>query len=186
MSIKYDIANTDETLQQILALQKKNLERSISSDELQQEGFVTVDHDFALLKAMNHPYPHVIAQSEGKVIGYTLVMLRTLEKRIPVLIPMFEKINGLSYRGQNLQASSYFIMGQVCIDKAFRGQGIFQKLYLKLKEEMQDDFQYCITEVAVRNPRSMRAHQKVGFENLLQYKDENNEEWVILIWPLQT
>ncbi len=179
-----DTANTKEDLLQILALQEENLEKSISSSELKDQGFVTVHHDFDLLQEMNAPFPHVIARANDKVVGYTLVMLRKMADRIPVLIPMFEKINQLSYQGQALSSAQYFIMGQVCIDKDFRGKGLFSALYHKLGREMRADFQFCITEVAVRNPRSMRAHQKIGFKPLFQYKDDDSEEWVILIWVL--
>jgi hypothetical protein len=183
MSLEYSTADSIKDLQQILSLQQQNLERYISSEELRQEGFVTVHHDFELLEEMNKPHPHIIAKSDEVVVGYTLVMLRQMAQRIPILIPMFDKINRLQYKDQALKDATYFIMGQVCISKSFRGKGVFANLYQKLKEEMRPHFQFCITEVAVRNPRSMRAHEKIGFKRLYQYSG-GHEEWVILIWEL--
>ena len=38
-----------------------------------------------------------------------------------------------------------------------------------------------MTEVSVRNPRSLRAHHRVGFEELDRYRDAT-DEWVLLTW----
>jgi len=67
----YGVAKSDKDLFEILALQKANLPANISFKEANSEGFVTVNHNFDLLKKMNSPFPHIIATSENKVIGYT-------------------------------------------------------------------------------------------------------------------
>jgi len=98
--LEYGIAQTDQDLEQILALQKANLPSAVSETEAKIEGFVTVDHHFDLLKQMNSPYPHIIAKAAGIVVGYALVMLRSLSKDIPVLIPMFKEINQINYQSK--------------------------------------------------------------------------------------
>ena len=40
-------------LEQILDLQQRNLPKNISQEEREKEGFVTVEHDLDLLRAMN-------------------------------------------------------------------------------------------------------------------------------------
>ena len=180
--IEYSTVTTEKELQQILNLQRKNLENALVKEDVQSQGFVTVRHDFAILSAMNTPYPHIIAKEEEELVGYTLVMLRSFGQEIPVLIPMFEKINALYYKGKLLQEETYFVMGQVCIDRAYRGQGLFTGMYHKMREEMADKFSYIITEVATRNTRSMAAHRKVGFETILEYGSEQEEEWAIVLW----
>ncbi len=179
--IHYTTANTTNDLQQILELQKSNLPISISTDERKAEGFVTVQHDIAILTAMNRPHPHIIAKDGDSVVGYTLVMLRSFDTHIPVLVPMFEQINGIAYKGEHLEAVNYFVMGQVCIQKNYRSKGIFKGLYNALKNQMSPHFKYVITEVSSRNPRSIRAHEKVGFQTILTYQTQL-EEWLILLW----
>lgn len=44
--ITYKQAQTDDELHEILKLQRKNLSKNLSEKELQEEGFVTVEHDF--------------------------------------------------------------------------------------------------------------------------------------------
>ena len=179
--IEYTVAKTRGDLQQILVLQSTNLPVNISTEEAKDQGFVTVHHHYDLLESMNQPHPHIIAKAEGQVVGYTLVMLPEFGRRIPVLLPMFDKINQLIYEGIPLRESGYFVMGQVCVAKAFRGKGVFAGLYQKMKEKMSIHFKYILTEIATRNTRSMRAHQKVGFKTIHCYKTDS-EEWAIVLW----
>ena len=175
-------STTTKDLEQILVLQQKNHPEKLSTDEIQKEGFVTVQHDFETLEAMNAEYPHVIAKKEGEVIGYALVMLQNFRNRIPVLFSLFEKIDRINYQDKLIKSYRYFVMGQVCIAKGFRGLGIFQKMYVQLRDQMSSDFDFVITEVACNNPRSIRAHEKVGFKTVYQYVSSKGEEWAIVLW----
>ncbi len=183
--IIFTIAKDDKDLEQILALQKLNYKAHVSSEEAESQGFVSIEHEFSLLKDMNADYPHIIAKSDGEVVGYALVMLRKFGNMIDVLLPMFERINVLDWKGKSMADSSYFVMGQVCVAKDFRGKGVFSRLYAEMKERMKGDFDYLVTEVASRNKRSMRAHEKVGFELLLNYDVEGDEEWNIVLLDLK-
>ena len=42
-------------------------------------------------------------------------------------------------------------------------------------------FELVVTEIATRNARSLRAHERVGFEPVHQYRDEV-DEWLIAAW----
>ena len=71
MNIIYTTASTTEELLQILSLQRMNLKSSISAEEMNQEGFVTVEHDLDLLKRMNNACPHIIAKEDEKIVAYS-------------------------------------------------------------------------------------------------------------------
>ena len=183
MEIRYDIANSGSDLKAIQQLQQDNIPQSISPEELKAQGFVTARHDLSLLEKMNTPYPHVVARANQQIVGYTLVMLPAFSNSLPVLIPMFERIASLSFEGRPLDSQSWFVMGQVCIQKDFRGQGLFNGLYMELKARMSIDFNYVLTQISKRNPRSIRAHEKVGFQVVEEYWDQHaNEQWVIVLW----
>ena len=181
--LTYGVSISERDLQGILELQQANLAAAVSIEEAIKEGFVTVEHDLDLLTKMNSPFPHIIAKSDDDVIGYVLVMLRDLADEIPVLIPMFQQINNTSYKGQLLNRYKYFVMGQVCIDKAFRGQGVFSGLYKEMIKRMKADFDFIITEISTRNTRSIRAHEKMGFEVVKTY-EADGEDWVIVLLEL--
>ncbi|MFT4758763.1 MAG: hypothetical protein ACI9XO_001480 [Paraglaciecola sp.] len=179
MQISFTTANSDLDLDQILILQKENRPKNLSPQEIKAQGFVTVEHDFRLLKRMNSPHPHIIAKADNQVVAYALVMLSELRDDIPVLVPMFEKIDKLMVEGQPMSDFSYVVMGQVCVAKTCRGQGVFGGLYQKMAEEMKGDFDYIITEIATRNTRSIRAHEREGFTTLLEF-DDGVEDWAIV------
>ncbi len=182
-AITYGTAQTLKDLKEIITLQQQNLETALTQEIIEKEGFVTVQHDEALLKQMNEPYPHVVARHQDKIIGYTLIMLPDLKNAIPILIPMFEKIEQSFWNEKKVKDHRYFVMGQVCIDKTFRGKGIFDGLFLHLKQQMQADFDLIVTEVATRNVRSLKAHQRVGFKHFLSYTSDQ-ENWELIAWEI--
>ena len=181
MTLTYTAA-ADEDLKQILALQRQNVEEELSSAEVAADGFVTVRHDLGLLRDMNRAESHIVAKSGGRVVGYALVMLRAFEDRIPILGPMYDKLSQLSYHGRPVEEYPYFIMGQVCVAKPFRGSGAFGGMYREMRALYFPKYRMVITEVARRNTRSIRAHEKVGFELLHRYRDASGEEWDVVLW----
>ncbi len=179
--INYTQSTSHSDLQGIIDLQIENRETSISVDELKKEGFVTVVHTLDLLKQMNEPFPHTIAKDGELVMAYALTMLQSMKEQVPVLQPMFEQINALSYQGDSLKDSDYFVIGQCCVKKGYRGQGVFRGLYEKMRECLSPHFKYVITEIATRNPRSIRAHEKMGFKVIHEFEDPT-EHWAIVLW----
>ena len=179
MEIK--LTESDRELEGILELQRQNHRSEVSETTKQTEGFVTVQHEPDTLQLMNTQARQVVAIHENEVIGYALVMTKELRDHIPVLMPMFDMFEKIDYRGIQLSKHRYYVMGQICIAAAQRGMGIFQALYDKHRAVYQSRFDLCLTEVSSSNPRSMRAHEKVGFNTIHTYTDET-DEWNILAW----
>lgn len=177
-------AESDDDLTQILELQNANHRDNISIEDKMSNGFVTVKHNLDLLRQMNHSAKQIIAKHNGKVVGYALVMLSDFKEMIPVLAPMFDLFDSLTYKNKALNNYSYYVMGQICISEDYRGQGIFNDLYLKHKASYADKFELCLTEVSFNNTRSMRAHEKVGFESIHTFEDAT-DCWSILLWNLR-
>lgn len=178
----YGPSNQNTHLQQIMALQKVNLPKNISQNEAREQGFVTVDHDMATLRDMNTPYFHSAAWAGETLAGYALVMETRFRHRIPVLVPMFEILDGIPWHGKPLKDWKYFVMGQVCVAKPYRGQGVFSGLFQDMRNRLSNDFDLVVTEISIRNPRSIRAHEKVGFKNIHEYTDPDGEHWVVVGW----
>lgn len=174
--ILYKRASTLDELEQIRTLQLQNSSQNISSEEKLQEGFVTVQHSVALLEQMNSACAHIIAKDNDAVVGFALVMLSGFRNEIKALIPMFERIDELVPKDK-----TYVVMGQICVDKNHRKQGIFRGLYHFYRKELQHQFDYLITEVAAINLRSMQAHEAIGFKIIDTY-DEDGIVWNIILW----
>ncbi len=173
---------TDQDLQQILDLQKRNLPQALSQEEIEREGFVTVNHRFEDLKKMNSYEQSVIAKEDDKVIAYLLAMTEKSKYDIPILIPMFEVFNQVVYKGRKISEYNYLVVGQVCVAKEFRGKRILDECYQAYKERFQTKYDFAITEISQKNQRSMKAHLRIGFETIYQYRDLNSIDWNIVLW----
>lgn len=178
--------SNDRQLKEILQLQKSNLAGSLDETELLAQGFVTVQHDLATLKEMHAESPSIIAIHHGNVVGYALMMPASFRSKIAILEPMFERIDNLTYLDLPLSSYSFFVMGQVCIVKQYRSQGIFDKLYAGLQREYMVNYRLLVTEVASRNQRSVKAHLRVGLKVIHRYTDPSGEEWELMVWDWQT
>lgn len=178
--ISIELAQTVQDLEQILSLQAEN-HKSVVSKEGLANGFVTVKHNLPLLSSMNASARQVIAKADGKVVGYALVMLEEFKEKIPVLKPMFEMFKSLKFNQRPLPEFRYYVMGQICVADGFRGLSIVDRMYAKHKEIYSKAFDVCLTEVSTSNPRSMRAHERVGFKTIHTFSDAT-DEWNILLW----
>jgi GNAT superfamily N-acetyltransferase len=168
-------------LEQILALQQRNLKQALLEEEMRSQGFVTVHHDLAALERMHALAPSIIAHQGTELAGYALTMPRECRALMPVLVPMFDLFDRLTYQGKLLSDHRFYVMGQVCIDKPHRGKGLFELLYQKHRELYQQRFDFIITEVSLRNQRSLRAHERVGFKTVHTYRDAT-DEWAVVLW----
>ncbi len=184
MSVIITTAQSDDDLRKILALEAENLTQNISSETQKSQGFVTFRYSFEQIKTMANAAPQIIAKDGDEVVGYALTTLPLLGKAIPMFLPMFEMLGKLSWNKKPINQYNYYAMGQICVAEKYRGRGIFDLMYAKHKELMAPQFDLCITEVAVRNTRSMRAHERVGFKNIHTYEDPA-DIWNVVVWDWQ-
>ena len=178
MSIEYTRAHSKTELEQILSLQQDNLKAILAASERDQEGFVSVVHTLELLAAMNKVCPHILAKTGDTVVGYSLCMHPDFSDAIPMLRPMFNKVRAIVDPEHR-----FVIMGQICIDKAWRRKGVFRELYSAMQDSLQGEFDSIITEVDDRNQRSLTAHIAVGFKTLEVYRS-GDRTWHLIQLPI--
>jgi L-amino acid N-acyltransferase YncA len=178
----YTTVSTAADVAEILQLQAANLPTALTAETMASQGFVTVRHEPSVLQRMNDEAPAVIAKAGGHVVGYALVMPRSHAVDVPILRPLFAVLETLSWRGSALRDNPrWFVMGQICVAEGCRGRGIFDGLYRTMAEQYGDRFDFTVTDVASRNARSLRAHQRVGFETLAVFTDhDTGEEWQVI------
>ncbi|MFL5399272.1 MAG: GNAT family N-acetyltransferase [Myxococcales bacterium] len=168
---------SEAELEQILELQQRNLPRNLDERERAEQGFVTVEHTLDVLRRMHAIVPSIVAKDDQELAGYALVMPVECRSFVPVLDPMFRRLDA----NASLEGRRYYVMGQVCVAKPYRGRGVFSALYAAHRENLKSRFDACVTEISVRNSRSLRAHEKAGFEELERYRTAT-DEWIVVIW----
>jgi RimJ/RimL family protein N-acetyltransferase len=175
------VVSTKDELEQIHQLNQLNLKQNLSGKEKEKEGFVSWLYSMDLLQNMHKLAPSIIVKDNDKIIGYALVTLKEAGEFHPDLQTMINNLQPLQYNGKPLFAYSFYCMGQICIDKNYRGKGVFKSLYQHHKKIYQTQFDLLITEISIDNPRSQKAHEKVGFKTVYTYRD-NMDEWNVVVW----
>ena len=175
------IVTTKDELEQISVLNKKNLKQNISAEEKQQEGFVTWLYPLDLLQQIHELASSVIVKEDDIVVGYALVTLKKAGEFHPDLKTMISNLETLRYNNKPLNSYSYYIMGQVCINKVYRGRGVFYMLFQHHKKLYSGNYELLVTEISARNHRSQKAHEKIGFKTIHTYHDAI-DEWNVVVW----
>ena len=180
--INFTAAIDEADLAGILQLQKENLPGALTKVEIQTQGFLTVKHSLELLKSLNDIEKHIIGKDGDKVVAYLLAMTKKSEKEIPVLFPLFEKFRKIQFKNKPVSDYNYLVVGQVCVHKSYRGQGILDNCYAAYRDYYKEKYTFAITEIANSNQRSQNAHKRIGFTEIHQYENDNGGKWNIVIW----
>jgi ribosomal protein S18 acetylase RimI-like enzyme len=175
------IVRSKNELEQIHQLNKENLRSPGKKEEQKSEGFVSWLYSMELLEKMHAIAPSIIVRDENKIAGYALVALKEMEVFHADLQTMFSHILRLRYLDQPLSQFTFYCMGQICVDKNYRGMGIVNLLYQKHKEIYSSNYRLLVTEISTSNIRSQRAHEKIGFKIIYSYRD-NVDEWNVVVW----
>jgi ribosomal protein S18 acetylase RimI-like enzyme len=180
--LTYTTANSPADLQGILDLQRANLASSLSPEEVAREGFVTVVHSYDVLAQLNGREKHVIAKDDEKVVAYLLAMTRESKDLVPVLVPMFDLFDETRYGTRRVSELNHLVVGQVCVGKGYRGQGVLDRCYELYRSLYGRKYDCAITEIDVSNARSLNAHRRIGFEEIRRYRAPDGVEWSVVLW----
>ena len=139
MNPQITLANKDD-LNSIIHLQQANLIKNISTEEKEKNGFVSVETEFDLLKEIADEEGITIAKDQNNIVGYLMPMTVEHGKRVPLFDPFIKRFENITFEGKSLNKYKYCILGQVCIDKEYRGKGILEKLYQELKNRLSNKY----------------------------------------------
>jgi hypothetical protein len=175
------LVTTAGELQQIADLSFSNLSTNISKETKATEGFVSWSYPIATLNALHSIVPSVIVKDGDMLAGYALSLTRECVKAYPTMIPTLAHLSTMQYKGRSLDDSRLYLMGQICVRKDFRGQGIVGMLYQYHRQQFSDQYDMLLTEISTANPRSLKAHEKVGFKIIDCYR-EGQDDWNVVLW----
>jgi ribosomal protein S18 acetylase RimI-like enzyme len=179
--LKATVVTTEDELIQIHHLNQQNLKQNLNKETQAQEGFVTWLYSIELLQKMHSLSPSVIVKENGKVVAYALTTLKESKAFHPDLETMFRNLESVQYENQALYSYCFYCMGQICVAKEHRGKGIVNKLYQKHKEVYRKHYDFLLTEISTSNPRSLKAHERIGFQTIYTYRD-SMDEWNVVVW----
>ena len=182
--ITFTTAKTREDIAKIIELQRKNQIRNLDEATMKSEGFVTFEYEIEPLFAMNQSHPSVVAWAEdGRLAGYCISACSADRGYFEVLDRTYDYFEALEFCGKKLSDQPMMLTGQICVAEGFRGLCVFEGLYAKFQAIWSPGFEFCVTEISKKNTRSLRAHERIGFEVFHEFSDEIlNETWVVVGW----
>ena len=182
MNIGYIIRKAKrEDLSAIRRLQEKNLFSKVSDTIKAKEGFVSLETDIPLLSKINRQIGIIVAEFNGKIVGYELPLPIPLAKKMPFLVPLVKRYMRLKFNRKPLLKYKTILEVQICIDKSHKGKGVAEKMHKAFLELLNGKYQLLVTEVSDLNQRSLKAHtQKLGLSVLETYSADE-KKWYILV-----
>ncbi|NMH65996.1 GNAT family N-acetyltransferase [Shewanella salipaludis] len=166
------------------------LERQYLKDELTAgsgEGFQGQAFSRAELGELIQNHWLLVAELAGEIVAYVIAgrwqffetwpIYRALLQRLPRLTaddPALGGKHGLS-RNNTCQ------YGPVWIKKECRGQGIFEALLARLRQEVAPSFPYMLTFIAEDNQLSYAAHAGKGKMRVLDYFGFAGRDYYLLL-----
>lgn len=162
-------------------LQELNLKKNIDDATAVAEGFVTAEYTIAFLQQMHDASPSIIAKDGDIVVGYALVATHKVRNGHDLMADLFNVIDTKYYNGKCLKEVNYVVVGQLCVAKDYRGQGLVKRMYDYYRDCYAADYEYLITDVAQANTRSLKAHKKSGFV-VIDTLEYGGIGWDIVLW----
>ena len=148
-----------------LTLQSRNLLSNLSEPE-QKNGFVTTAFTVTQIEALlaeGGVFVAVETTADGQtetVIGYALAVSWIYFAQWPIFPFMLARLPALDFDGRVITEANSFQYGPVCVDAAYRGLGVFPRLFETMRLGMCERYPIGVTFINRLNPHSYHAHTK--------------------------
>ena len=166
---------TVSDIPQIESLQKR-YHVSFISEEEKKNGFVTTLFTPEQLTELIEQEDGISLACDGdKVVAYAMAGSWQFWSKWPLFQFMIADLPNTQYLGRTLTTENSYQYGPVCIDMAYRGQGVLQELFAHSARQMGKRYPILITFINHVNPRSYKAHtEKVGLEVIKNFSFNGN------------
>ena len=148
-----------DNIDQIISLNRKYLIGSLT-EEQKQNGFIRIEYNKDNLQQIITSKEIVIATDKEKVIGYYLIGRKSGSAAL-----YYQKNKAISLFATNeISFDSIGYGCQVCIDEAFRNNGLFGQMLNALTNEVKDKYSHLLCSVSNDNIVSMKTHLNSGWQ----------------------
>ncbi len=158
----------------IRALQERYLHRSLSAEE-RKSGFVTTPFTEEQIADRVENDGLFITEDKDQIIAYVFAGKWDFFERWPIFPYMTSRFPDLNYKNFEISTSATFQYGPVCVDKKYRGKGVFNETFETMRLEWLREFPLSITFINAINSVSVRAHTKLGWEEIDQFQFNGNK-----------
>ncbi|MCY1539103.1 hypothetical protein D9M68_746740 [compost metagenome] len=141
----------------VLALQSKYLVSNLTALE-KKDGFVTTPFTVKQIEQIILEDGLFIAKHQHQIIAYVYAGSWDYFSQWPIFPFMTNRFIDLSFNNTALSTSNSFQYGPVCIDMAYRGKGLLNRIFEYMRLSFKDKYPISITFINKVNERSTKAH----------------------------
>lgn len=164
-----------ENISEILALHYKYQVDTIA-DEDKADGFITTafteENLISLIEDENGLF---IALIDGKIVAYAMAASWAFWSQWPMFQFMIQHLDQSKLQDQEITISNSYQYGPVCVDKAYRGGGVLERVFGYSLRQMSKRYPVLVTFINKVNTRSFEAHtRKTPLEVIEEFEFNSN------------
>lgn len=164
-----------EDIPAVAELQEKYHVDTISEED-KPDGFVTtLFTNDQFKKLIEEERGLAIACDGDKIIGYAMAASWDYWSEWPLFQHMIKDLPSTEYLGEVLGTENSYQYGPIAVHADYRGTKVFPNLFEFSRREMKDRYPIMITFINQINPRSYKAHQKLGLDTIKEFEFNNNQ-----------
>ena len=159
----------DNDYQGLLRIQRENAVGSVPAGQ-RAGGFLSAEFTVDQLRAMHESAGIVVATVGDSLAAFFCLSTLEANQDAPIVMAMRETMRSVLLDGRPIESCSFVVAGPICIDKQYRGSGLFERLYEFAVNHFATRFELAVAFIAQENQRSLKAHEKVGMVPLAQFE----------------
>ena len=176
--LKLQVAKLED-VEGILALQELYLVSNLSEEE-KKSGFVTTPFSVEQLTYVINNEGLFIAKDNNKIIAYIFAESWDFFSQYPIfdyMISLFPKLKFLDFE---INSTTSFQYGPICIDKKYRGKGLINLLFEFMRIHIVKKYPLSLTFINKTNIPSYKAHtEKLKWAVISDFEFNNNNYYIL-------
>lgn len=177
-NIQLEVAKLSD-IDGVLALQKLYLVSNLS-EEGKKSGFVTTPFSVEQLTSVIDNEGLYIAKDNNKIIAYLFAESWDFFSQYPIFEYMISLFPQLSFLDFEINATTSFQYGPICIDKNYRGQGLLKLLFEFMRIHLVKRYPLGLTFINKTNIPSYKAHtEKLNWTVIGDFQFNDNNYYIL-------
>jgi len=164
---------TESDIGGILDLQEMYLYSQLDEEE-RKNGFVTTPFTPEQIKDIIGKSGLFLCEDGDQIIAYVFAGTWDYYEQWPIFPYMTSRFPKLSFKNFEVTTSATFQYGPVCLDMAYRGKKNFNAVFEEMRLHWMKKFPLAVTFINAVNEVSVRAHSKIGWEEIDQFEYNGN------------
>ena len=177
-NLQLQVAKLDD-VEGVLAIQELYLVSNLSEEE-KKSGFVTTPFSVEQLTHVINNEGLFIAKEDTKIIAYIFAESWDFFSQYPIfeyMISLFPKLKFLDFE---INSTTSFQYGPICIDKKYRGKGLINLLFEFMRIQVVKKYPLSLTFINKTNIPSLKAHtEKLKWTIIGDFKFNNSDYFIL-------